>query len=303
MKIIEIDINKLNPSPYNPRIDLQEDDKEYIKLKKSIEKFGYVEPLIINTDFTIIGGHQRFKILKQLNFKKVNCVVVELKNKNDEKALNIALNKISGDWDIDKLKEIMKDLQTEDFEIELTGFDNFEIENFIKDIDLKETPKRVAKYYMETLEGMTFTNQDIAKMFNKCFDDELENIEKYRDMVIVKDIPCFSFCEHHLALIYNMNITIAYIPKNKVIGLSKLARIADMICKRLQLQEKIGNDIAEIVELITETNNIAIIISAEHSCMTTRGIRKNGTKTITSTLRGDFLKKSDLRNELMILIK
>jgi GTP cyclohydrolase I len=168
---------------------------------------------------------------------------------------------------------------------------------------LKETPKRVAKYYMETLEGMTFTNQDIAKMFNKCFDDELENIEKYRDMVIVKDIPCFSFCEHHLALIYNMNITIAYIPKNKVIGLSKLARIADMICKRLQLQEKIGNDIAEIVELITETNNIAIIISAEHSCMTTRGIRKNGTKTITSTLRGDFLKKSDLRNELMILIK
>jgi ParB-like chromosome segregation protein Spo0J len=138
MKIIEIDINKLNPSPYNPRIDLQEDDKEYIKLKKSIEKFGYVEPLIINTDFTIIGGHQRFKILKQLNFKKVNCVVVELKNKNDEKALNIALNKISGDWDIDKLKEIMKDLQTEDFEIELTGFDNFEIENFIKDIDLND---------------------------------------------------------------------------------------------------------------------------------------------------------------------
>lgn len=168
---------------------------------------------------------------------------------------------------------------------------------------LKDTPKRVANMFEEVLEGIKYTNGEIAEKFNKCFDDELDNMEKYRDMVIIKNIPVFSFCEHHLALMYNMNISIAYIPKNKVIGLSKLARISDMVCKRLQLQEKIGNDIAEVIEIITGTNDIAIVIEAEHSCMTARGIKKYGSKTITSTLRGQFLENADLRNELMVLLK
>lgn len=168
---------------------------------------------------------------------------------------------------------------------------------------LIDTPKRVAKFYAETLEGIQYTNADIAKMFDKCFDDDMDHMGNYRDMVIMKDIPFFSFCEHHIALMYNMTASIAYIPSGKVIGLSKIARVVDMVGKRLQLQEKIGNDIAEIIEMITGTDNIAVVIKAEHSCMTVRGIKKYGTQTMTSTLRGNFLKESALRNELMTMLR
>lgn len=154
---------------------------------------------------------------------------------------------------------------------------------------LKETPKRVAKMYNEVFAGINYTNQEIAQMFDKTFTDDLDF--KNQEIVVVKDIDIFSYCEHHLALMYDMTITVAYIPNGKVIGLSKIARIADMAARRLQLQERIGTDIAEIIHLITDANDIAVIINGKHSCMSARGIKKVNTVTTTSTLTGRF--KSD----------
>lgn len=100
-----------------------------------------------------------------------------------------------------------------------------------------------------------------------------------------------------------MNITVAYIPNGKVIGLSKIPRIVDMITKRLQLQEKIGTDIAEIMQLACDTEDVAVLIEGEHSCMTTRGIKKPGAKTKTLTMRGKFKEDKNIRNEFFELLK
>ena len=162
---------------------------------------------------------------------------------------------------------------------------------------LVETPKRVAKMYKEVFEGMQYTNVEIAGMFNKCFEDT-----SCGDLVTVSDIPIFSYCEHHLALMYNMKVHVGYIPNGKVIGLSKIARIADMVGKRLQLQERIGNDIAEILSMILNTEDIIVVIEGEHSCMTARGIKKPGCKTRTSAIRGAFANDSNLRKEFYDLV-
>lgn len=163
---------------------------------------------------------------------------------------------------------------------------------------LKDTPKRVAKMYSEVFEGMCYTNAEIAEMFNKCFEEGATG-----DLVTVADIPIFSYCEHHIALMYNLKVHVGYLPKGKVIGLSKVARIADMVGKRLQLQERIGADIAEVLELVLGTEDIIVVIEGEHSCMTARGIKKPGTKTRTATIRGVFKTDSDLRTEFYNLIK
>ncbi|AKC62319.1 GTP cyclohydrolase I FolE [Clostridium botulinum] len=166
---------------------------------------------------------------------------------------------------------------------------------------LKDTPKRVAKMYEEVFKGMCYSNDEIAEMFNVTFEDDLCINDNVNDMVFMKDIEIFSHCEHHLALMYNMKVAIAYIPKGKIIGLSKIARIADMVGRRLQLQERIGSDIAEILQKVTNSEDVAVIIEGEHGCMTTRGIKKPGTKTITTTLRGKFNTDSIVSNKLMML--
>ena len=152
---------------------------------------------------------------------------------------------------------------------------------------LKETPDRVARMYEEVFEGMNYSNHEIAQMFSKTFEDDL-SVKDHKDMVIVKDIDIFSYCEHHMALMYDMKVTVAYVPNGKVIGLSKIARIADMVSKRLQLQERIGTDIAEIMQEITGSEDVAVLIEGCHSCMTARGIKKTDAKTYTTTLRGRF---------------
>ncbi len=151
---------------------------------------------------------------------------------------------------------------------------------------LKETPERVARMYEEVFEGMCYSNQEIAEMFRKNFVQR--SAEDSRDLVLVKDIEIFSYCEHHLALMYDVRVSVAYLPKGKVLGLSKIARIADMVGKRLQLQERIGSDIAEIMELATDSHDVAVIIEGCHSCMTARGIKKTNAVTTTTTLRGRF---------------
>ena len=166
---------------------------------------------------------------------------------------------------------------------------------------LKDTPKRVAKMYEDIYKGMCYTNDEIAEMLNTTFEDDLAFGNAENDLVFMKDIEIFSHCEHHLALMYNMKVAVAYIPKQKVIGLSKIARIADMAGRRLQLQERIGSDIAEILQKITESEDVAVIIQGEHGCMTTRGIQKPGAKTITTTLRGRFNTDPMLNNKLMML--
>lgn len=159
---------------------------------------------------------------------------------------------------------------------------------------LKETPQRVARMYEEVFEGMKYTNEEIAQMFDKTFsEDEEGGADRYGDMVVVKDIDIFSYCEHHLALMYDMKVTVAYVPNGKVIGLSKIARIADMVAKRLQLQERIGTDIADIITQVTGSEDVAVYIESCHSCMTARGIRKTNTKTYTQTLRGRFQNESN----------
>lgn len=144
---------------------------------------------------------------------------------------------------------------------------------------LKDTPDRVARMYEEVFEGMNYTNHEIAQMFDKTFEEDLTFSSENSDFVIVKDIDIFSYCEHHMALMYDMKVTVAYVPNGKVIGLSKIARIADMVSKRLQLQERIGTDIAEIMQEITGSDDVAVLIEGCHSCMTARGI-KNGSKDI-----------------------
>ena len=166
---------------------------------------------------------------------------------------------------------------------------------------LKETPARVARMYTEVFEGMNYTNHEIAQMFDKTFEEDLHFSEANSNVVIVRDIDIFSYCEHHMALMYDMKVTVAYVPNGKVIGLSKIARIADMVSKRLQLQERIGTDIAEIMQEVTGSEDVAVLIEGCHSCMTARGIKKSNAKTYTSTLRGRF--QSDPMLQMRLTVK
>lgn len=164
---------------------------------------------------------------------------------------------------------------------------------------LKETPDRVARMYEEIFEGMNYTNSQIAEMFSKTFEDDYACGES--DMVLIRDIEVFSFCEHHMALMYDMKVSIAYIPNGKVIGLSKAARIADMAAKRLQLQERLGSDIAEIMSLASCSEDIAVFIEGKHSCMTARGIKNCSSSSSYTAFRGRF--KTDLQLQKRFLLQ
>ena len=164
---------------------------------------------------------------------------------------------------------------------------------------LRETPERVANMYEEVFEGLNYTNAEIAEMFSKTFDSPGSG----NDMVIVRDIEVFSYCEHHLALMYDMKVSVAYLPNGKVLGLSKIARIADMAAKRLQLQEKLGSDIAEIIALASGSEDVAVFIEGKHSCMTARGIRNCSSSTRSTTFRGRFETDALLQNRFLMQIQ
>lgn len=162
---------------------------------------------------------------------------------------------------------------------------------------LKDTPKRAAKYWLELTEGMEYSNKQIAEMHDKCFDAPSDA------MVVEKDITIFSHCEHHLALMYDMTVAVAYIPKGKVIGLSKIARVCELCAKRLQLQERIVQDIYEVLHLILDTEDIYIRISGKHGCMTARGVKSYNSTTTCQGIHGRFELEPSLRQEAISLMQ
>lgn len=168
----------------------------------------------------------------------------------------------------------------------------------LTDENLCETPKRVAKYWNELLEGERYTNEELIEMYDKQFSLPTSN-----NMVVVADIPIFSHCCHHLALMYNMRAHIAYIPKDKVLGLSKVARIVDMVAKRLQLQERICEDTAYIMKRILNTDSVAVVIDGEHGCVAARGVKKPGSVTHTEVFDGQFKTDPSLANRFYSLIE
>lgn len=138
MEIQKISVEQINPATYNPRKNLKPGDSEYEKLRRSIEEFGYVEPIIWNQQTgNIVGGHQRFKVLVQMGSKEVDCVVVDI-DEQREKALNVALNKVSGEWDIPLLTDLLQELDTSGFDVSLTGFELTELNALFGEPDAKE---------------------------------------------------------------------------------------------------------------------------------------------------------------------
>lgn len=157
-----------------------------------------------------------------------------------------------------------------------------------------ETPERMAKYLMEVFEGQLYTNEEIAKKFDKQFEIGSD------DLVIVKDITVFSHCEHHMALMYDGKIAIAYLPQNgKVLGLSKFARIAELVCKRFQVQERIVRDIAEVLQLLGMKDFMVVMYDTKHACMTTRGVKNYTSKTDALLTRGAFREKDQLEDRVL----
>ena len=162
---------------------------------------------------------------------------------------------------------------------------------------MEETPKRVIKMLEEVWAYEGVSNAEIAKKFGKVF-----STDDTEDLVVVKDIECFSYCEHHLALIYDMKVSVAYLPwNNRVIGLSKIARIVEACCSRLQLQERIGADIVDVMQRIVGYN-VIVKIEAKHSCMTARGIKNTGAKTITVSTGGIFKEDMQYRQDALALM-
>jgi len=160
--------------------------------------------------------------------------------------------------------------------------------------DLKKTPERVADMYEEIFSGI---QEDPSKQL------EVLLSEKHNEIVLLKGIPLYSVCEHHL-LPFVGKAHIAYVPKNnRVTGLSKLARVVEILSKRLQVQERLTTEIADILMKKLKPMGVMVIIEAEHLCMSMRGVKKPGVSTVTSAVRGIFKENSKTRSETMALIK
>ncbi|WP_274519640.1 GTP cyclohydrolase I FolE [Caenibacillus caldisaponilyticus] len=159
---------------------------------------------------------------------------------------------------------------------------------------LVDTPKRVARMYEEIFQGL---DQDPKEYFSTIFGEDHE------ELVLVKNIPFYSMCEHHLVPFYG-EAHVGYIPRGgKVTGLSKLARAVESVARRPQLQERITTTIADAIVETLDPHGVIVVVEAEHLCMTMRGIKKPGAKTVTSAVRGVFAKDPSARSEAMMLIK
>lgn len=158
---------------------------------------------------------------------------------------------------------------------------------------LLETPARVTRMYEEIFAGYEV---DPREVLGVSFD------EQHEELVIVKDIVYYSQCEHHMAPFFG-KVHIGYIPSGKIAGLSKLARLVEAITRRLQVQERITSQIADIMEEELKPNGVMVVVEGEHLCMCARGVKKPGSKTVTSAVRGEFRTSSALRSEFLALLK
>ena len=159
---------------------------------------------------------------------------------------------------------------------------------------LKDTPARVAKAFQDWFSGY---DQDPEAYLARTF----EEIEGYDDMVILRDIRFESHCEHHLAPIIG-RAHVGYLPTNRVVGISKLARVVEAYARRLQVQEKMNSQIAHTIEKVLKAKGVAVVIEASHQCMTTRGVHKAGVTMVTSTMLGAFRGNSDTRREFLNIL-
>jgi GTP cyclohydrolase I len=159
---------------------------------------------------------------------------------------------------------------------------------------LLDTPKRVAKAFEDWFSGY---DQDPEDYLKRTF----EEVAGYDDMVILKDIRFESHCEHHLAPIIG-RAHVGYLPTNKVVGISKLARVVEAFARRLQVQEKMNAQIAQCIQKVLEPKGVAVVIEAAHQCMTTRGVHKAGVTMVTSSMLGAFRQNSDTRREFLNII-
>ena len=187
----------------------------------------------------------------------------------------------------------------------MTNVDHEKIEEAVKMIleavgedpnreGLVDTPKRVARMYEEIFSGL---HRDPKEYFETVFG------ENHEELVLVKDIPFYSVCEHHLVPFYG-KAHVAYIPRNgRVTGLSKLARAVEAVCRRPQLQERITSTVADSILETLDPHGVMVVLEAEHMCMTMRGVNKPGTKTVTSAVRGVFAKDHRTKAEVLAFIR
>lgn len=157
---------------------------------------------------------------------------------------------------------------------------------------LRRTPERVAAMYTELLAGM---QEDPKEHLSSVFN------EKYDEIVLLRDVPFYSICEHHL-MPFIGKAHVAYLPAGSVLGVSKLARVVDCFARRLQVQERLTDQIADFIMNSLKPQGVAVVLEASHSCMTIRGIKKPGSVMVTSALRGIFKKDPRSRNEIMSLM-
>ncbi len=161
---------------------------------------------------------------------------------------------------------------------------------------LKETPQRVLKSFQRIYGGYLLDPKDVLTTF------EEDDVIPHNQIILLKDIEFFSTCEHHL-LPFVGKAHVAYVPKDKVVGISKLARIVEIFSRRLQIQERLGNQVSKAIMDHLNAKGAACIIESKHFCMTCRGVEKQNSVMVTSSLRGIFLEKNETRQELMTLIK
>ncbi|MBT5384893.1 MAG: GTP cyclohydrolase I FolE [Kordiimonadaceae bacterium] len=159
---------------------------------------------------------------------------------------------------------------------------------------LLETPKRVVKSYEEFYKGYS---QDPRKYLSRTF----EEVNGYDEMVVLRDIPFESHCEHHMAPIIG-KVHIGYLPRNKVVGISKLARVVETYAKRLQVQEKMTAQIADCIQDILEPCGVGVVVQATHECMSTRGVHKHGVSMVTSRMAGVFREDEKTRREFLAVV-
>jgi GTP cyclohydrolase I len=157
---------------------------------------------------------------------------------------------------------------------------------------LFETPERIGRLYAELFSGLT---QDPLDVLRRGFDEE------HKEMVILKDIPFYSLCEHHF-LPFHGSAHVGYVPEGRIVGVSKLARVVDILARRPQLQERLTSQVADAIMEGLHPDGVAVVIEAEHLCMTMRGVQKPGARMITSAIRGGFRRRGVTRSEFLSLV-